>query len=65
MIMNKKNIENLLNNRLKDYKSVDSFVENLMEDLFNDIDWVLDGGSCLLKEVIWLEIVFLMLIKIF
>lgn len=65
MIMNKKNIENLLNNRLKDYKSVDSFVENLMEDLFNDIDWVLDGGSCLLKEVIRLEIVFLMLIKIF
>ncbi|MDE5096738.1 MAG: hypothetical protein O4804_21765 [Trichodesmium sp. St11_bin5] len=64
MTTNKKNTENLPNNRLKDHKSVDSLAENLMEDLFNDIDRVLDGGSRLPKEVTRPEIVSLTPIKI-
>merc|ERR1712178_204815 len=44
--------------------SVDSLAENLMEDLFNDIDRVLDGGSRLPKEVTRPEIVSLTPIKI-
>lgn len=38
MIINEKNIGNFLNKKFKEFIFVDSFVENLMEDLFNDID---------------------------
>ena len=64
MTTNKKNTENFSNTRLKEPISIDSLAENLMEDLFNDIDRALNGGSRLPAEITRPEIVSLTPIKI-
>ena len=64
MTTNQKTTENFPNSRFKEPISVDSLAENLMEDLFNDLDRVLDGGSRLPTEVTQPEIVSLTPIKI-
>jgi len=64
MTTNQKTTENLPNTRFKEPISVDGLAENLMEDLFNDIDRVLDGGTRLPTEVTRPEIVSLSPIKV-
>jgi hypothetical protein len=64
MTTNEKNTGNFPNKKLKESISVDSLAENLMEDLFNDIDQVLSRGSRLPTEVNQPEIVSLTPIKI-
>lgn len=64
MTTNKKNTEKFSNTRLKEPISIDSLAENLMEDLFHDIDKVLNGGSRLPTEITPPEIVSLAPIKI-
>ncbi|MGD1713778.1 hypothetical protein [Dapis sp. BLCC M172] len=64
MTTNQKTTENSQNSRFKEPVSVDNLAENLMEDLFSDIDRVLDGGTPLPKEVNRPEIVSLTPIKV-
>ncbi|MCL2923810.1 MAG: hypothetical protein MGF17_04045 [Trichodesmium sp. MAG_R04] len=64
MTTNKKNTENFSNTRLKEPIYIDSLAENLMEDLFHDIDKVLNGGSRSPTEVTQPEMVSLTPIKI-
>ena len=64
MTTNEKNTGHFPNKKLKESISVDSLAENLMEDLFNDIDQVLSRGSRLPTEVNQPEIVSLTPIKI-
>ncbi|MGD1703122.1 hypothetical protein [Dapis sp. BLCC M229] len=64
MTTNQRTTENSQNSRFKEPVSVDNLAENLMEDLFNDIDRVLDGGSRLPTEVTRPEIVSLTPIKV-
>lgn len=64
MTTNKKNTENFPSTRFKEPISIDSLAENLMEDLFNDIDRALNGGSRLPAEITRPEIVSLTPIKI-
>ncbi|MGD1807673.1 hypothetical protein ACP6PL_19860 [Dapis sp. BLCC M126] len=64
MTTNQRTTENSQNSRLKEPVSVDNLAENLMEDLFDDIDRVLDGGSRLPTEVTRPEIVSLTPIKV-
>ena len=64
MTTNQKNTENFANSRFKESVSVDNLAENLMEDLFNDIDRVLDGRSRLPTQVTQPEIVSLTPIKV-
>ena len=64
MTTNQKTTENSQNFKFKESVSVDNLAENLMEDLFNDIDRVLDGGSRVPKKVNQPEVVSLTPIKI-
>ncbi len=64
MTTNQRTTENSQNSRFKEPVSVDNLAENLMEDLFNDIDRVLDGGTRLPTEVTRPEIVSLTPIKV-
>ncbi|MEM1168977.1 MAG: hypothetical protein AAGJ08_07865 [Cyanobacteria bacterium P01_H01_bin.35] len=64
MTTNQTTTENSQNSRFKEPVSVDNLAENLMEDLFDDIDRVLDGGSRLPTKVTQPEIVSLTPIKI-
>ncbi|MEB3342784.1 hypothetical protein [Okeania sp.] len=64
MTTNQRTTENSQNSKFKQSVSVDNLAENLMEDLFNDIDRVLDGGSRLPKKVTRPEVVSLTPIKV-
>ncbi|NES91696.1 MAG: hypothetical protein F6K13_22050, partial [Okeania sp. SIO2B9] len=55
--------ENSEKTRFKEPISVDNLAENLMDDMFRDIDRVLDGGSRLPTQVARPEVVSLTQIK--
>ena len=64
MTMNQRTTEHSEKSRFQEPVSVDHLADNLMEDLFHDIDRVLDGGSRLPTEVDRPEMVSLTQIKV-
>ncbi|MGK7919011.1 MAG: hypothetical protein AB4080_03245 [Trichodesmium sp.] len=64
MTMNQRTTEHSEKSRFKEPVSVDNLADNLMEDLFQDIDRVLDGGSRLPTKVERPEMVSLTQIKV-
>ncbi|MGB3509624.1 MAG: hypothetical protein WBA93_10325 [Microcoleaceae cyanobacterium] len=64
MTTNQRITENSENSRLKKPISVDNLADNLMEDLFHDIDRVLDGGTRLPTQADRPEMVALTQIKV-